>query len=182
MDKIQDKARQIKMFIMDVDGVMTEGSMIVDTEGKGFKIFNSRDGVGIELLHLTPIIPVIITKDKGDIVSIRAKRLRVTEVYQGIVNKADVLDKLLAQYNLDAAQAAYIGDDLNDLPIMKRVGLAIAVADGAEEVVEQADYVTEKVGGKGAIREVITLILKAQEIHEETVDRYVRLHEQVDRL
>ncbi|MEW5768718.1 MAG: HAD hydrolase family protein [bacterium] len=174
---LERKAKQIKMLIMDVDGVMTDGSIIVDAEGKGFKIFNARDGVGIELLHLTPIIPVIITKDKGDIISIRAKRLKVSEVYPGVINKAAILDKLLAQYNLDSDQAAYIGDDLNDLPVMKRVGLAVAVADGAEEVIRQADYVTEKAGGQGAIREIIILILKAQGIYEETVERYVSLHD-----
>ncbi|HHW11597.1 MAG TPA: HAD-IIIA family hydrolase [Firmicutes bacterium] len=147
------------MLIMDVDGTLTDGKIYIGPQGEVFKAFNTKDGLGIKLLMDKGIIPVIITGRNSQIVLKRAEELGIEEIYQGVEDKLDIYRLLLEKYKLDPEEVAFIGDDLNDLPLLKMVGLSFCVADAVEAVREKVDYVTRLKGGEGAVREVIDLIL-----------------------
>lgn len=151
--------KKIKLFAMDVDGVLTDGGMYYSKEGEALKKFNTKDGMGIEILQKNNIIPVIITKEDSKIVLKRAEKLKIKEVYIGIKDKLKIIEKLIRKYNLKFENIAYIGDDINDLPVLKKVGLSFAPNDAAEQVKQIVDYVTSKNGGEGALREAIDFIL-----------------------
>lgn len=157
-----EKVLKIKMFITDVDGVLTDGSLILGNNGEEFKSFNSQDGMGIKLLQKNDIIPVIITGRSSNVVSRRADELGIEEVLQGISDKIKIFDHLIDKYSIVSEEVSYIGDDLNDLAVLKKAGLAFSVKNGVDAVKENVDYVTEKKGGNGAVRETIELILKIQ--------------------
>jgi len=157
-----EKASQIKMFIMDVDGVLTDGGIIVDSDGRETKIFNVYDGAGIELAHKAGLLTAIISGRYSAPVEHRAKELRINKVYQNAANKVEVYNKLIAKYGIIPEQTAYIGDDIFDIPLLKLVGLSFAPATGRQEVRDIVDFVTQSAGGKGAVREAIEVILKAQ--------------------
>lgn len=161
--KFDNKAEKIKLFITDVDGVLTDGRIVLGNDGEELKFFHVHDGLGIKLAQEAGIKTAIITGRESKLVSRRAGELEISEVHQNIKDKLAVFDSLLEKYEISAENAAYIGDDLNDLPILERVGLSLSVANGVEEVREKVDYVTEKAGGEGAVREVIELILASQE-------------------
>ena len=156
---IEKTKQKIKMFITDVDGVLTDGGMYYSDEGEIMKKFNTRDGMGIELLHKNGIIPVIITKENSEIVIKRADKLEVEEVYIGVEDKLEVINRLVKKYNLSFNEIAYIGDDINDLPVLKRAGLSFAPNDAIDEVKQIVDHITSKRGGEGAFREAVDLIL-----------------------
>ncbi|SJZ47272.1 KdsC family phosphatase [Selenihalanaerobacter shriftii] len=160
--QLTSKATNIKLFITDVDGVLTDGRIILGNDGQEMKFFHVQDGKGIKLAQEAGIEVAIITGRESEAVTRRAKELAITEVHQGIKDKVATFNQLLSKYDLDSEEVAYIGDDLNDLLLLRRVGLALTVANGVNEVKEEADYITKKDGGRGAIREVIELILKMQ--------------------
>lgn len=159
---LKNKAKKIKLLILDVDGVMTDGRIILDNAGNELKAFHVRDGHGIKMAINSDIEVVIITGRKSRVVERRARELGIKEVHQKSLNKMDTYEKLIKQYDLEDEEVAFIGDDINDLPILRRVGLSIAVADADDHIRNKVAYVTELGGGQGAVREVIDIILKAQ--------------------
>ena len=150
------------MFLTDVDGVLTDGSLIYGDNGIEAKVFNVTDGVGMILLRFAGIKTGIITAKYSQATERRAKEMCVTELYQGVLNKGNVLDKLLEKYKLSTEDIAYIGDDLADIPVLEKVGFSVSVPNAPDEVKRMAIYITEQPGGKGAVREVATFILKNQ--------------------
>lgn len=163
---ITEKARKIKLLVLDVDGVMTDGSIILDNEGNEFKRFHVRDGHGIKMIQRAGIPVVIITGRKSKVVEIRARELGITEVYQKIFKKSVVFDEMLHKYNCKDENAAFMGDDVVDQELLKRAGLTAAPADAEEEAKKLADIVTKRGGGRGAVREFIDLILKSSGLWE----------------
>lgn len=165
-EKIIKKAKKIKFLLVDCDGVMTDGGMYYTEDGGELKKFNTRDGMGISLLREKGIIVGIITGERLDLIRRRAEKLGVEELFMGINNKMDVLNKILEKYNTKYEEIAYIGDDLNDLDIIKKVGLSFCVKDAVEKIKKLSDFIIDKNGGEGAIREVAEIILNAQKIKD----------------
>jgi len=154
------KAKKIKLLLLDVDGVMTDGTIILDSRGNETKAFHVRDGHGIKIAQRAGIAVGIITGRSSEVVNIRARELGIREVHQGAHDKLAVYDLLVSKYGLRDEEIAYIGDDIVDVPIFDRVGLAAAVADADPSVKPHVDVITRAAGGRGAVREVIALILK----------------------
>lgn len=159
---LRKKAAQIRLLLLDVDGVLTDGRIIVDDRGVETKHFHVRDGQGMTLLRRGGIEVGWITGRSSGAVRHRAKELRVNLLFQGVQDKLRVYERVKKRLRLSDAQIAYVGDDIIDLPVLRQVGLAVMVADGAPELQAAADYVTVAPGGKAAVREVAELILKAQ--------------------
>jgi 3-deoxy-D-manno-octulosonate 8-phosphate phosphatase (KDO 8-P phosphatase) len=156
------RALRIKMIVMDVDGTLTDGTLFVLPDGEEVKSYNVRDGLGILLAHLAGFKTAIITGKTSRALVKRAEKLRIDELHQGILNKKPVLEAILVKHGLVAEEAAYIGDDLGDLSVIKSVGLAGAVADAHPEVKKNCHFISERNGGRGAVREFIEFILDAQ--------------------
>lgn len=173
MNLIMKKAAQIKLVIFDVDGVLTDGSLFIGDDGQEYKSFNSKDGLGMKMLQKSGVPVAIITARQSNVVKVRMESLGVDYLYQGQREKLPAFEKLLEELSLEASEVAYVGDDLLDLPIMTRCGLAIAVADAHEIVIEQAHWVTEKGGGRGAAREVCELIMSGQDTLEKSIQKYL---------
>lgn len=153
----------IELFVMDVDGTLTDGHIYVGNSGEVMKAFNVKDGYAIvNTLPAYDIVPVIITGKTSDIVKNRAAELRITEVHQNISNKLPLLESIAEKYSVTADKVAYIGDDVNDLECMQWCGLSACPADAVREVTEQVDYVCKAHGGKGAVREFIDWIVKSK--------------------
>ena len=156
------RARRVKLLILDVDGVLTDGRIIVSDGGKQLKAFDVQDGFGIVLAHGVGLKTAIITAERSEVVTLRARRLQIGWVAQFARNKAKALDRCLTHFKMKPEVAAYVGDDLLDLPVLRRVGLSAAVADAHPDVKRRVHYVTAARGGRGAVRELVELILKAQ--------------------
>ncbi len=171
---MEERAKKIKLLIMDVDGVLTDGRIVLDENGNELKFFNVRDGHGIVLLHRIGIETAIITGRQSKIVERRAKELSIPYVYQKVFDKLKVYEELKNRLSLKDEEIAYIGDDVVDIPIMRRVGFSVSVADAHEEVKRVAHYITSKPGGKGAVREVAELIIKAKGLWDKVMERYLR--------
>mgnify|MGYP000212133578 CR=1 FL=1 len=169
---MEEKLKKIILVVMDVDGVLTDGRIILGSDGQEFKCFNVKDGHGIVLLHRAGIKTALITGRQSEAVEKRARELKIPLVFQNSKNKLETYQELKAATHAQDHQIAYIGDDLVDIPIMKRAGVAVAVADAHPQVKEVAHLVTEAPGGKGAVREFIELLLKAQDKWEEATQRY----------
>ncbi|MBI5634003.1 MAG: HAD-IIIA family hydrolase [Nitrospirae bacterium] len=167
-------ARGIKLLIMDVDGVLTDGSIVLDNEGNEYKAFHVRDGHGIKMLHQAGIRIAIITGRHSKVVERRAQELGITEVFQKCLNKKVAYAQLLKQHALKDHEVAYIGDDIVDAPIMAVVGLPVAVADAADEAKKHALMITKNRGGKGAVREITDFILKAKGLWKGMFDEYFK--------
>jgi 3-deoxy-D-manno-octulosonate 8-phosphate phosphatase (KDO 8-P phosphatase) len=163
--------KKIKLIALDVDGVLTDGSIIYGPEDFEVKIFYVKDGQGITLARRGRIEVAFITARISDALIKRAKDLGVIEVHQGIEDKWECLKKIMNRYQLTKEEVLYIGDDIIDIPVMKNVGWPVAVADACDEVKEIAKYVTTLPGGKGAVREVVNMILKAQGKYEALVQK-----------
>jgi 3-deoxy-D-manno-octulosonate 8-phosphate phosphatase (KDO 8-P phosphatase) len=161
---IRKKAQKIKLLLLDVDGVLTDGGIFIDDRGVESKRFDVRDGQGITLLRNSGIEVGFITGRNSNIVRYRAKELGVRILHQGVKNKGDIYKRIKIQKRLNDEQIAYLGDDLADLPILRKVGLAAAVRDSWEGIKTAAHYVTQAKGGRGAVREVAELLLLAQNI------------------
>jgi 3-deoxy-D-manno-octulosonate 8-phosphate phosphatase (KDO 8-P phosphatase) len=170
--ELQEIAKGIKLLILDVDGVLTDGSIILDNEGNEHKIFNVRDGHGIKMLIRAGIQVALITGRSSKVVERRAKELGITEVYQKSYNKTVAFDHIIGKFGLADNEAAYIGDDIVDIPIFKRVGMPIAVSDAADEARNFAAMVTKNGGGRGAVREICDLLLKAKGLWETVTREY----------
>ena len=161
-DEIKALAKQIKLVIFDVDGVLTDGSLYFTDDGREMKKFNVKDGLGVSLLVQHGIEVAVITGRSSVIVAERMKSLGVNHVYQGRMNKLETYDNLKLALQIDDAEVAYVGDDIIDLPIMTRCALAVAVADAHQKVLDVATVVVDKKGGDGAARAVCDLIMDVQ--------------------
>jgi len=159
---VQERAGRIKLLLMDCDGVLTDGRIWLFDNGEEQKGFHTRDGLGIELWHRAGLKSGIISGRKSSAVERRAQGLGISFVVQGVEQKVQTFTETVAKAGVTNDEVAFIGDDLNDIPLMLRSGLGVAVADAAAEARERAHYVTKLAGGHGAVREVIELILKAQ--------------------
>jgi len=148
---------------MDVDGTLTDGSLLLLPDGEELRTYNVKDGTGILLAHLAGLKTGIITGKASKTLEIRAEKLRMDEVHQGILDKKRSLDEILEKHQISPAEVAYIGDDLGDLTVLQAVGLAAAVADAHPEVQKESHFVCSQPGGKGAVREFIEFILEAQD-------------------
>ena len=162
MERNVKNASKIKLLALDVDGVLTDGSLNIGAEGELFKAFNARDGLGLSCLLRSGVRVAIITGRKSAIIHRRAEELGITELYEGIKDKRKILADLAAAGGLGQDEIAYMGDDLNDLPALLYAGLACAPADAAPEVIAASSFVAVNNGGRGAVREAAELILKAQ--------------------
>lgn len=168
------RSKKIKLVVLDVDGVLTNGQLVFGTQGELLKKFHAQDGLGIALAHNVGLKTAIITGRKSQMVELRSAELGIGDVYQGSLSKVEALHDLMNKYNLTLDEIAYVGDDLNDLPVLTRVGFPCAVANAAPEVKEHALLVTKKPGGNGAVREVIEHILKSQGKWKEIIDGYLQ--------
>ncbi|OHC30768.1 MAG: phenylphosphate carboxylase subunit delta [Pseudomonadales bacterium RIFCSPLOWO2_12_59_9] len=160
--RLQQRAKAIKLAIFDVDGVLTDGRLYFLVDGSEFKTFNTLDGQGIKMLIASGVRTAIISGRNTPVVERRAQNLGIQHLYQGREDKLVVLDELLAELGLDYAEVAYLGDDLPDLPVIRRAGLGMAVANANEFVRQHAHGTTLARGGEGAAREFCELILRAQ--------------------
>jgi 3-deoxy-D-manno-octulosonate 8-phosphate phosphatase (KDO 8-P phosphatase) len=156
------RAKKIRLLLLDVDGVLTDGRIVYDERGREVKSFAIKDGQGIRLCQEAGLQVGILSGRKSSAVSFRAQELGMAIVLQKTADKAKALEGIRQKNNLRADQICFMGDDLVDLPVFSRVGLAVAVADGVREVRAKAHYVTRRSGGQGAVRETCELILKAQ--------------------
>jgi 3-deoxy-D-manno-octulosonate 8-phosphate phosphatase (KDO 8-P phosphatase) len=170
--KIQEKLKNVKMLILDVDGVMTDGRIIMDDEGRQLKNFNVRDGHGLKIIQRYGIKIAILTGRKSEVVNHRASDLEINDVYQGALNKKEVFKEILLKHNLETSATAFMGDDIIDIPVLKQVGFSAAVADAVDVVKKNVDYVTKNKGGHGAVREVCEMILQAQGKWPEIAEKY----------
>jgi 3-deoxy-D-manno-octulosonate 8-phosphate phosphatase (KDO 8-P phosphatase) len=153
-------ADKICLIAMDVDGVLTDGGIIIGTDGFEGKRFNARDGLGINILIKLGYQVVWVTGRRSDIIERRAAELNISHVIQGVTNKVQAVEELLVKLDLSWENVMYIGDDLNDLALLRKVALACAVHDACREVKLQADYIAKAAGGAGAVREIIEMFLK----------------------
>lgn len=169
---VRERAARIRLAIFDVDGVMTDGRVIINDQGVETRFFDIKDGFGVVALQQSGIEAAIISTKQSESVARRAKELRIEMLYMGVRKKLEKYEEILREKGLTDAEVCYVGDDLVDLPLMKRVGLAVAVADAVDEVKAHAHYVTDRKGGKGAVREACELILKAQEKWDRVVGMF----------
>lgn len=167
-----ERAAGIRLIIFDVDGVLTDGGIYIGPEGELFKPFNCQDGLGITLAHKAGLRTAIITGRQSVQTELRAKRLHITEIMQGQLDKRASYRELKAKFGFEDAEIAYLGDDLIDLPVMLQVGLPAAVANARPEVKEKACLVLEETGGHGAARSLIEFILKAQGKWQSLIDPF----------
>ncbi len=167
-------ARNIKFLILDVDGVLTDGSIVLDNEGNEFKSFHVRDGHGIKMLIRAGIRVAIITGRYSKVVERRAHELGITEVFQRYYDKRIAYRQIAEKYSVKDNEIAYIGDDIVDIPLLKRTGFSVAVADADDEVKAFAMMVTKKIGGRGAVREVCDFLLKAKGLWQDIIDGYFK--------
>ncbi len=170
------RARQVKLLVTDVDGVLTDGRMVLTERGDELKAFHTRDGVAVALAKRAGLKLAFVTGETSPLAKTRGDKLGVDAVVLGARRKGEVLEELCAQFGLTARATAYVGDDLLDVPALQRAGLAIAVADAAQEVRAIAHVVTRARGGTGVLRECVELILKSQGRWRSTVAAYVREH------
>jgi 3-deoxy-D-manno-octulosonate 8-phosphate phosphatase (KDO 8-P phosphatase) len=161
-NELIEKAKKLKLLILDVDGVLTDGKLFFDNEGNEYKSFHARDGHGIKLLRQSGVEVAIISGRKSNSVALRMKSLGIEYVYQGYENKISAFNEIIEKIGISPEQAAHVGDDVLDLPLMIRVGLAIAVQDANFAVKQHAHWCTELAGGCGAVREVCDFIMRAQ--------------------
>jgi 3-deoxy-D-manno-octulosonate 8-phosphate phosphatase (KDO 8-P phosphatase) len=159
---LEERAKKIKLIIMDVDGTLTDGILYVMPNGEEIKGYNVKDGTGILLAHLAGLKTAIITGKISKALEKRAEKLGIKELYQGYIDKKSILIELLEKYSLKLDEVAFIGDDIGDLEVMKVVGLAGAVADAHSEIKKVSHFISNFAGGKGAVREFIEYILKSQ--------------------
>src|SRR5512132_503688 len=171
---IEKRASRIKLLLMDCDGVLTDGRLWLLENGDEHKSFNTQDGLGLSLLHRAGLKSGIISGRRSQAVIRRADELGIEFVRQGDLRKVEAFEQVLRQAGVDENEVAFVGDDLTDIPIMQRAELAVAVADAVAEARSVAHYVTQAKGGRGAVREVIEIILKSQGRWNDLVDEYLK--------
>jgi 3-deoxy-D-manno-octulosonate 8-phosphate phosphatase (KDO 8-P phosphatase) len=177
----EDRARRVKVLLYDVDGVLTNGDITIipsldgNPEGHAteIKAFSAHDGMGISIARLAGLKIGFVTKRNSQVVAIRARDLKIDHVYQGQSNKVDALNKIIAAEGCTLDEIAYVGDDIIDLPVMRKVGFAIATANARPQAKAAAHYITPNPGGQGAGRDAIDFILNARGILDQTIERYL---------
>jgi 3-deoxy-D-manno-octulosonate 8-phosphate phosphatase (KDO 8-P phosphatase) len=162
MDPVTRRARAVRLAVFDIDGVMTDGTIFMGPRGEAFKAFNILDGHGVKMLQAAGIATAIISGRTSKMVALRARELAIVHVKQGAKDKLAEFEKLILRLGIGAAACAFMGDDLIDLPVMRRCGFAVSVPNGADAVRSAAHYVTRAGGGRGAVREFCVLGLRAQ--------------------
>ena len=172
--EVAERARRVKLLIVDIDGVMTDGRIVYSIYGDELKFFDVTDGFGISLLNRAGIKTAIITAKKSRIVKMRARDLKIAKAYQGFIDKLIPFDKLLKKFKIAAENICFIGDDLPDMPILRRVGFAVSVPNALDEVKAAAHYITLKAGWRGAVREVCDILLKSQGKWDEATAKYFK--------
>ncbi|GAB6067041.1 HAD family hydrolase [Methylothermus subterraneus] len=172
--QVLERAAKVRLAIFDVDGVLTDGRLFFDHEGHEFKAFHARDGHGLRLLQLSGVETAVISGRTSAAVALRCESLGIRHVYQGYLDKLAALEHLRQITGVEFSQIAYVGDDVLDLPVMRRVQLAIAVQDAHFVVKRYAHWITENSGGLGAAREVCDLIMHAQGTFDAIVGRYLQ--------
>ena len=162
MDAVLERARRIRLLVLDVDGVLTDGRLFLSASGEELKVFHVRDGSGLVAVRRAGIEVAIVSGRDSPAVTRRAAELGIRHVRQGVADKGEELDRLLAELGVDAAETACVGDDTPDLPMLRRAGLAIGVTDAHPALLEAAHWITRSPGGHGAVREVCDLLLSAR--------------------
>jgi 3-deoxy-D-manno-octulosonate 8-phosphate phosphatase (KDO 8-P phosphatase) len=171
-DDVRSRAAKVSFILMDVDGVMTDGRVFMFSDGHDARNFDIHDGHGIRMAQHVGIEFGIISGRESEIVTARARSLGIEEIHQRVLRKGELLDEILERRGQPADTICFIGDDLIDLPVMRRVGLAVAPASARPEVREAAHYVTESEGGRGAVRDLIDLVLRARGDWDTVTERY----------
>ncbi|WP_416191867.1 KdsC family phosphatase [Neisseria sp. CCUG12390] len=171
---VRQRAEKIKLLILDVDGVLTDGRIFIRDNGEEIKAFHTLDGHGIKMLAATGVQTAVITGRDAPSVGIRVKQLGIAYYFKGIHDKRAAYAELRAQAGVEEHECAFVGDDVVDLPVMVRCGLPVAVPEAHEFTLEHAAYVTQKSGGKGAVREVCDLIMQAQGTLQPALDEYIK--------
>ncbi|MGE5188550.1 MAG: KdsC family phosphatase [Gemmatimonadota bacterium] len=166
------KAARVTLLLLDVDGVLTDGGIVYDDEGREIKRFHVRDGHGIKMLQRAGVAVGIITGRTSGVVAVRAKELGISLVRQGAVDKVAAWREILASRGDEPAATAYVGDDIVDVPLMRSVGFAAAPADAEPYVLEAADFVSSRAGGHGAVREIVEFILRSGGRWDDAASRY----------
>lgn len=160
--ELQESLRKIKVIISDVDGVMTDGGIILGTDGREYKRYDVKDGMGVTMARKAGLKTCIITGRKSESVKIRAEELKFDGVYQGFFNKVEAYQQMKKEFGLSDENFLHLGDDILDLPLFKIVGFSASPSDGIKQVRSEVDYVTTARGGSGALRETVELVLEAQ--------------------
>jgi 3-deoxy-D-manno-octulosonate 8-phosphate phosphatase (KDO 8-P phosphatase) len=169
---LADRCRAIELLVVDVDGVLTAGGIVYADNGVELKAFHARDGSGLKIWEASGKQAALITGRTSPVVAMRAAEVGIGRVFQGAADKQPAYHQLLETTGRKATQVCYVGDDLPDLPLLRRCGLAVAVGDACPEAIADAHYVTRTPGGQGAVREVIELILRCQGLWQRLIDRY----------
>ncbi|MCP3874516.1 MAG: HAD-IIIA family hydrolase [Desulfobacteraceae bacterium] len=170
---MKNKLTNIELLLLDVDGVLTDGSITYSDSGEQIKSFNSRDGLGLRLLMDSGIKVGIITGRKSKALEYRCKNLGIALLFDGIKDKSMALEKIVAQTRIAANNIAFVGDDLIDLPVIKRVGVSFCVSDASLDVQIHSDIITNQKGGQGAVREICETILKAKGLWDSILEKYL---------
>ena len=170
--ELSEKIRKVKLLVLDVDGVLTDGRIVCDSNGEDLKLFDVHDGLGVYLLRRAGIKTVLITAKGSKTIRHRAGDMRVEEFYEDIFPKTEALSKILKKHKLSKEDICFMGDDFVDLCMMKAVGFPVAVANACADIKDKAIYITRRKGGRGAVREVAELILKTQGKWDEVVSIY----------
>jgi len=167
-----EKAKNIRLFLVDVDGVLTDGGIVYDVDGREIKRFHVRDGHGIKMLQRAGVEVGIITGRTSEVVAVRAKELGISIVLQGAADKVAAWKEIISGKGISPLETAYVGDDIVDVPLMRRVGFAASVADAESYVREAADFVSARSGGQGAVREIIEFVMRSSGAWEKVAARY----------
>lgn len=173
-DHLAEKAKKIKLLILDVDGVLTDNRLFYGDNGVEYKTFFTRDGHGMVMLQKSDVEIGIITGRKSQLVTNRMKDLKVKHVFQGVPDKLPTFNKLVSDLGLELDEIAYVGDDILDLPILMRIGFSVAPSDADVEVKPRVDYVSQHPGGRGCVREVCEIIMRSQGSWQKHMDFYLR--------
>ncbi len=168
------KLKKIRLLVTDVDGVLTDGKIVVDAQGKELKFFDVQDGFGLVLLRQAGIKTAVLSARSSPAVTARAQDLKIDKICQDAYPKTIVYEKLIQELGCRDEEVCFVGDDLPDLPVLKRAGVAVAVPNAVDELKKASDYVTTRRGGDGAVREVVELILNAQGKWKDIVARMGR--------
>jgi len=174
LSELYDRARRLRLVIFDVDGVLTDGSLYITDAGEEFKAFHAQDGHGMKMLKATGVEQAIVTGRTSRSVELRAQNLGVGILYQGVEDKLSVFEELLVHFGFQPECCAFMGDDVVDLAVMRRCGLAVAVPDAPPLVKSHSHYVTRQRGGRGAVREVCEIIMHAQGTFDVQMAQYLR--------
>jgi 3-deoxy-D-manno-octulosonate 8-phosphate phosphatase (KDO 8-P phosphatase) len=171
---VRHRASQVRVILLDVDGVLTDGRIIMGSDGKEARAFFVRDGMGIRVGQMSGLTFGLVSGRESPVVTARAAELGITELHQGIRHKAECFREILARNDLTPETVCYMGDDVIDVPALRLAGLSVAPADAAPEAREAAHYVTERRGGRGAVRELVDLVLRAQGLWDGVIERCFR--------